>query len=84
MLESPKSVGESGRTAGRIAGWRKIKGQEVLRGKFASERFSEREGLQKFSEVFRGFSEALSEPLSECHFLSELRAPLPLIVLPLK
>ena len=42
---------------------------------------SEREGCQRFSEVFRGFqrvsgvfrgfqrfSEALSEPLSECHF----------------
>ena len=24
--------------------------------------------LQRFLEVFRGFSEALSEPLSECHF----------------
>ena len=40
--------------------------------------------MQRFLEVFRGFSKALSETLSECHFLSELRAVLPLIVLPLK
>ena len=25
-------------------------------------------GFQRFPEIFRGFSEALSEPLSECHF----------------
>ena len=25
-------------------------------------------GFQRFSEVFRDFSKALSEPLSECHF----------------
>ena len=24
--------------------------------------------FQRFLEVFRGFSKALSEPLSECHF----------------
>ena len=41
-------------------------------------------GFQRFSEVFRGFSKTLSETLSECHFLSELRVVLPLIVLPLK
>ena len=25
-------------------------------------------GFQRFSEVFRGFSKAISETLSECHF----------------
>ena len=45
--------------------------REPLRGKFASERVSEREGCQRFSEVFRGFqrfSEAFrdfSEVLSD-------------------
>ena len=48
---------------------RSFKGQflEVFRG---FQRFSE---LSEISEVFRGFSEALSEPLSECHF--PLRVP---------
>ena len=51
-----------------------IKGQqdqEPLRGKSASERVSEREGFQRFSEVFRGFYwflEAPSETLSEADF----------------
>ena len=40
--------------------------------------------FHSFLEVFRGFSKALSETLSEPIFLSELRAVLPLIVLPFK
>ena len=58
---------------------------EVLRGKSASERVSEREGFQKFSELLEvlrgferfseGFSEALSEPLSECHFPLRVAGP---------
>ena len=63
---------------------------EVLRGKSASERVSEREGFQRFSEVlfrcfqrssevFRGFQRffrgPLSEPLSECHFPLRVAGP---------
>ena len=70
---------------------------EVLRGKSASERVSERtseregfRGFQRFLEVFRGF-ERFSEvfqrpsqrPSQSAIFLSELRVVLPLIVLPL-
>ena len=59
--------------------WREIKGQhdegqqdrEPRRGKSASERVSEREGIQRFSRGFKRFprfSEVLSETLSEAAF----------------
>ena len=82
-----------------VISWRKIKGQqdkgqqawEVLRGKSASERVSEREGFQRFLEVFRGlqrfvevFQSPSQSPSQSAIFLSEFRVLLPLIVLPLK
>ena len=56
-----------------------------MRGKSASERVSEREGFQRFSEVFRGFhrflevlrgfSESPPGTPSECHFPLRVLGP---------
>ena len=67
-------------------------GREVLRGRSASERVSQREGFRGFSlEVFRGFQRCFEvfqrpsqRPSQSAIFLSELRVVLPLIMFPLK
>ena len=91
--------GEMGKSAGRSTGkkrcWQKrvcSKDREPLTGKpaSASEGVSEREGFQRFLEVFRGFQRfsgvfkgPLRDPLSGRFSSQRLLVLLPLIVLPL-
>ena len=68
-----------------------IRGNRTERGKSASERVFEREGLQRFLEGFRGsqrfsrgFSGVLRDPLRGRFPFQRLSALLPLLVLPLE